>query len=122
MKKYLRICFLLLLVYLYFSGSYLQYDEKTQYFTNAWLYGLLDTIIITIIMTIIPFILRIKNKKRFTYDKGKKISKINSLVLFGISIILLILNNQYLFIGGFGALIFYYINLDLFATKNNKDI
>ena len=44
-------------------------------------------IIISLVVMIVPIILRIKNKKRFEYNKGYKICLINSIVIFVISCI-----------------------------------
>jgi len=70
-------------------------------------------------MMLVPFIFQIINRGELEFEKGKNICKYNSIVLFVISVLLKVIANM-MFIGGLGAIIYYYINLKLFVGKENK--
>ena len=107
----------LLFIYASCASQYSNVEETSNY---AMLYGLIDTIIISIIMMIIPFIMRLNNKNNFEYEKGKKICKYNSIILFIISLILKFTFEDYAFIGGIGAVFYYYINLAIFTLDKDE--
>lgn len=111
-KKLFLICGLLFLIYMSVTGQYLNMEETYDY---AMLYGLIDTIIISVIMMLVPFIMRLVNKSKFKYDKGKRICRNNSVIFFIISVVLNIVFDDFGFIGGLGALIYYYINMAVFT-------
>lgn len=110
----------LIFIYASASGQYLQYEETAK---NAMLLGIIDTVVISFTLMIAPAALRFRNEKPFSYDKGKKICMINSWVIFISSIFLAALGLNFIFIGGFGAIIYYYINMSLtteIASKKRK--
>lgn len=113
---------LILLVYMSLAGQYLN-NETT--FDSATVLGLIDVAIVSFIMMIVPCIMRIINKRPFEYKRGQKICRNNSLILFGISILLMIITDGFSFIGGIGALVYYFVNMLLFSMpkeeKNKKN-
>lgn len=111
------ICLVLLLI-LWGScvGGYL---NNTSTYDNAFLLGTVNFIIISAIMMIIPAIFQIINQGKLKFEKGKNICKYNSIALFAISVLLDVIANIS-FIGGFGAIIYYYINLELFVEKRKQ--
>lgn len=80
-KILLLIIILFIVLKLFLGGPYLYnlLEESILVLIIIW--------IISIIMMFIPSILRIKNKQKFEYKKGKKICLINSILLYIISII-----------------------------------
>ena len=90
-----------------------QYLTMSEFNDDAWLYGTIDIIIISVMMMIIPLIFRLFNKERLDIKKGKSICKWNSIGMFICSSALFagILGVEKSGgIGGIGALIYYYIN------------
>ena len=103
---------LLLLLYLSLHGQYVtEFD-----FSISVILALINLILITIILTVVPFIFRLINKKILDYKKGRIICITNSIVMFILSIISLELIGIS-FIGGLGALIYYFINMFLFVEQ-----
>lgn len=73
---YLLLVFVLVGLKLFLGGPYLY---------NFWeelISVLLCLLIVSFILMIVPFILKLVNKKRFEYYKGKKICFFNSVILF----------------------------------------
>ena len=109
------------LIFLLWSQPTSQYMSIPELYDMAWLYGLIDTAIITFIMMFIPFICRLVNKKKLDLNIGKKLCKWNSIIMFVLSIIItgIITNFEgFMGIGGLGALAFYFINKWLFVNEN----
>ncbi len=100
------------------------YDTATS---SAMYYGTIGTLILTLIMIAIPAICVIFQKGKLRFEKGLKLCKWNSIILFIISIILTIffMENNYtdsfFGIGGLGALMFYFINKWLFVANENEE-
>lgn len=114
-EKIYTILFLLVLMWMSVTGQYLTMSEFND---DAWLYGTIDIIIISVMMMIIPLIFRLFNKERLDIKKGKSICKWNSIGMFICSSALFagILGVEKSGgIGGIGALIYYYINKWLFV-------
>lgn len=102
----------LIIVYIYCSTQ----ATKIVGYENALIAGFEMFIIISLIMMLIPFILKIS--KVLTIENGKRICKYNSIILLIISIYLVVFNYaEFALIGGLGALIYYYINVDLFVNE-----
>lgn len=82
-------------------------------------YGLLITLanigLISVIMMIVPFIARLVNKGKLPYKSGKRLCLWNSIILFIISSVMLVLT-EVNFIGGVGAIVFYFINKWIFVS------
>ncbi|MDD2392256.1 MAG: SHOCT domain-containing protein [Bacilli bacterium] len=111
------IIFLLFLMYASANGNYLNLGDDYLYKNSSWL-ALIDLAVCSVAMMIIPFIWRLVNREKLPFAKGKKICMWNSIILFILSIILMAVVETS-FIGGLGALIYYYINKWLFV--NEKD-
>lgn len=113
---------LLFLLYCSSAGNYMGYEAT---YDNAMGLALFDIVVISFIMMIVPFIIRMKNKELLNYEKAKKICMYNSLILFGISIFTTIAFEGFNFIGGLGAVLYYFINMFLFSYPkgylNNND-
>ena len=114
-KKILKTIGLLLLVYLTSAGNYMDTVGIYDY-PKVYLLGLIDFSIVTLACMCVPFIWRIANGQKFTCEKGKKICKWNSIILFIISLILTA-STGYGVVGGLGAVIYYYINKWLFVEE-----
>ena len=119
-KKIWWIVGLLTLMWASVAGQHMEYIDTLGY-GKCCLAGLIDVVIITSIMMIIPFICRLVNKERLDFIKGKKICKWNSIGMFILSVIMTVAldGNGFVGIGGVGALIFYYINKWLFVSDEN---
>jgi hypothetical protein len=111
-KQYKNAIAGLIIVYIYCSTQ----ATKIVGYENALITGFEMFIIISLIMMLIPFILKIS--KVLTIENGKRICKYNSIILLIISIYLVVFNYaEFALIGGLGALIYYYINVDLFVNE-----
>lgn len=111
-KQYKNAIAGLIIVYIYCSTQ----ATKIVGYENALIAGFEMFIIISLIMMLIPFILKIS--KVLTIENGKRICKYNSIILLIISIYLVAFNYaEFALIGGLGALIYYYINVDLFVNE-----
>lgn len=114
MKRFIIALGLLLILYASACGSYINYGITD----NIYLLGLIDIAIISSIMMIVPFILKLLGK--LNNQNYKKICKYNSLIAFIISVLITTITNSSSFvgIGGLGALIYYYININIFGELN----
>lgn len=111
-KQYKNAIAGLIIVYIYCSTQ----ATKIVGYENALIAEFEMFIIISLIMMLIPFILKIS--KVLTIENGKRICKYNSIILLIISIYLVVFNYvEFALIGGLGALIYYYINVDLFVNE-----
>lgn len=115
-----KIILLLLLLYCSAVGNYLNSGEDYLY-KNAKLLGLIDLVACTLVLIIVPFTWRMINGKRFNCEKGKSICKWNSIIILVISIILMI-SIKFGFVGGIGAIIYYFINKWLFVDENTLEV
>ena len=116
-KRKWYIIFLLWFLQLSSAGQYLNNGVS---FARATIFGFFSMIITSIIMMIIPFLVRYSNKDLLEYNYGKKICIWNSISIFIISIVINITTNgKYIIIGGLGALIYYFINMWLFVSERN---
>lgn len=115
-KKILGVIGLLFLLYCSASGNYLNSGDEYLYENSSQL-ALIDLLICSVVLMIVPFIWRLVNKKIFDCVKGEKICKWNSIIAFIISIILNI-TMEISIIGGLGAVMYYFINKWLFVDEN----
>lgn len=106
---------LLFLLYCSSSGNYLNSGDQYLYDNSSWL-ALIDLLICSFALMIVPFVWRLINKRRFDAVKGKKICRWNSIILFIISIIMQVAM-EISIIGGLGALMYYFINKWLFVDE-----
>ena len=116
-KKIGWIIFLLFLLYASSSGNYLNSGDDYLYDNSSWL-ALIDLVIASVAMMIVPFIWRLINKELLPFKKGKRICMWNSIILFIVSIILSA-TSEISIIGGIGAVIYYFINKWLFVDYMN---
>lgn len=108
---------LLWLIQLSSAGQYISHGET---FSRACIFGFLDMVIVSIIMMIIPFIIRCRSGKLLEYNYGRKICTWNSVGVFIISIFINIMTDgKYAIIGGLGALAYYYINMWIFVIPRD---
>lgn len=107
---------LLFLIWLMASGGYLNAGFEQ---TSALLYGFIDLIVATALMMSYPFVSRIINKEPIEYRECRTICIANSVILFIVSLILQI-TIGFNFIGGIGALIYYFINMSFFSAHKIK--
>lgn len=112
MKRFIIAFGLLLILYASACGSYINYGNTD----NIYFLGLIDVLIISLIMMIAPFILKISNK--LNSQNCKKICKYNSLTAFIISVLITAItdSSNFVGIGGLGALFYYYININMFGN------
>ncbi len=117
-----KILWSILLIILMYMSSYGQYLNNDNYYlqNNASRLALIDLVVCTSIMMAIPFVWRLINRKKFNAKKGKRICMWNSIILFIISTITMV-TMKIPFIGGVGALIFYFINKWLFVDENSSE-
>ena len=113
------IVFWLFIIYMAAGGNYMNIDDPYISDNVFWL-ALIDVIIISIVMVAVPFILRLINGKKFDIERGRKICKWNSILLFVFSVILMSALEIGI-VGGLGALIYYYINKWLFVDEEVHD-
>lgn len=113
------IIFLLFFMYASANGNYLNSGDDYLYKNSSWL-ALIDLAVCSVVMMVIPFIWRLVNRQKLPFSKGKKICIWNSIILFVLSIILMDTVGTS-FIGGLGALIYYYINKWLFVNEENYE-
>ncbi|WP_292473468.1 zinc ribbon domain-containing protein [Methanosphaera sp.] len=119
-NKTLGIVILLLVLYFSLCGQYLN-SGNDYFYEHSKEYALIDLLIISTMMMIVPFIWRLINKEKFELRKGKKICLWNSIILFVISMILMTIIH-FSFIGGIGAIMYYFINKWLFVNYDeNKE-
>lgn len=104
---------LLFILYASQVGAYLNTSVPSE---DANYLALIDIAFISFILMIIPFIARLYNKKPLSYEKGKSLCSLNSILLFIISLCMQIVID-FGFVGGLGALIYYFINMALFCEK-----
>lgn len=116
--NFIRVSALLLLLYMSASGSYINGGLFSD--SEIFLFGLIDLLVMSFILMIVPFIWRILNKQKFSCEKGKKICKWNSIIVFVVSLILSI-STGYGIIGGLGAVFYYYINKWLFVDETKSE-
>jgi len=99
------------------TGELLRHGYNNDY---AMGYGLLITVVnilvVSIVMMIVPFSYKVIKKKLLPYKKGRKICLWNSIALFILSSVLMTVT-QLGFIGGLGAVAFYFINKWLFVEQ-----
>lgn len=115
MKKRLATAIILMIiVYMSACGNYISAGMTDDL---AYLYGLIDFLIISLIMMSVPLTLKLLNK--ITIENGKKICKWNSIIIFIISVIMMV-TIQISFVGGLGAVAYYFINVNLFVNDKNN--
>ncbi len=109
---------LLFLLYCSSAGNYINSGDDYLADNNTWL-ALIDLAICSFCLMIVPFIWRLINKKRFDIKKGKAICRWNSIIAFIISSILMAATDIG-FVGGLGALIYYFINKWIFVDEKTN--
>lgn len=100
-------------IYMSTAGQY-ESSEDVYISQNSQILALIELIIATFIMMIVPAIYRVTNHALLPSKKGKKICMWNSIILFFVPFIF-----GFPIIGGIGALLYYYINIWLFVDYNN---
>ena len=85
----------------------------------AFLLSLANLCLITAVMMLVPFITRIINRGKLPYASGKKLCLWNSIILFVVSVLLMAIVDIG-FVGGVGALIYYFINKWIFVCDPNS--
>ena len=88
-------------------------------------YGLLLSLanlaLVSVIMMAAPLICRLIRKEKLEFKTGKKLCLWNSIILFVLSSVLLIITETN-FIGGVGAIIYYFINRWTFVKENEHSL
>lgn len=82
---------------------------------QALLLSLASMAISSLLMMIVPFIARMAKKKQLPYKSGKRLCIWNSIVMFALSTVLFALT-EVNYIGGVGAIIYYFINKWIFVS------
>lgn len=121
MKKSLKIILLFILLLLLQFYVYINSEYTT---INALIYGFCDIVLYSILLMIVPILMRLNNGKKFENKKGKKICTINSIVAWLVLIFLSSLFKSYnipisLNIGWLSAIIYYFINYYI-TTETDK--
>lgn len=119
--RILAALLIIFLIYLSMAGEYLNNYE----FVQASALAFIDTCLITLLMIFIPGIIRIIKKERLNYNWGCRIALANSIIIFLISFIVSYSLDTNIGIGGLGAILYFFINMLLFAkpyTKPDKSI
>lgn len=115
-----KIIGIILLIFLFATtvGFYLNNGIS---FTQANLIGLVDLLITSFILMIVPLFFRLKNNDLLPYERGKKICVYNSGIIFAISIVIIMIYDGLRSLGIVGALSYYFINMLFFTyPKNDK--
>ena len=115
------IVFLLVLMFMSSLGSALSellnmgidYDSARS---QALLFALISTTVASLFMMMAPLMSRLVNKEKLPHKGGKRICLWNSIIMFVCSSALMATTGMG-FIGGVGALIFYFINKWLFVKE-----
>ena len=106
---------IVLLIIIYFSAVVMNLaSDNSDIRANAFLYASINFGISSVIMMLEPFIWRLANKDKLPLEKGKRICSSNSICLFIISACLYAVF-KISFIGGIGAILYYFINKWLFV-------
>lgn len=116
-----KIISLFLILIILQIGSYTgsNYD-----FFSAIMFGIADIILYSILLMIVPILMRIYRGKNFENIKGKRICAINSVAIWLILIFVSSICKSYnipisLNVGWIGAIIYYFINYYI-TTETNK--
>ena len=117
-KKTILTILLLLFVYASSVGQTAGSGITAENSSTYIMLGFLQFLITTVIMMIVPFIWRLINGEKFSANKGKRICKWNSIILFLASIASTLLLGIGL-IGGLGAIIYYFINKWTFVDEED---
>lgn len=116
------ILFYILMFLSSFGGTIEQLLQNDYDYNYAMGYGLLITLlnilIVSLVMMIVPFICKISKKELLPFKIGKRICLWNSIALFILSCILMSFINIG-FIGGIGAVFFYFINKWIFVEPRS---
>lgn len=116
--KFKPVIILLILFWASSSGQYLNNDFELA---QANIAGLIDTVVASALMLCYPFVLRIINKEPIEYYECRSVCIGNSIIMFIISLILTEAIGLG-FIGGLGAVMYYYINMNLFSAPKTERV
>ncbi len=83
---------------------------------RAFLFSLASMALSSALMMAVPFVVRISKKEKLPHKSGKRLCMWNSIILFVLSSVLLALT-EVNFIGGVGAIIYYFINKWIFVGE-----
>lgn len=95
-----------------------EYDVAGE---RAFLLSFASVVLSSILMMAVPFIVRILNKEKLPNKRGKRLCLWNSIILFVLSTILLAMT-EVNFIGGIGAIIYYFINKWIFVSEQQSAV
>ena len=116
-----KIFFWFLFLYLSACGTYTN-NNPNAFEEPIFLYGLIDFLIISLILMLIPFITYLVDDKTIEYNRGLKIFKWNSVIWCLVSIVLMV-EFDFGLIGILGAVVYYYLNkwifIDIPYANNN---
>ena len=107
---------LLLLPYFSISGELI--NNGMIDFPNYLIVAFINVLFLTTVMIIIPLFFRLFNGSEISYQKGRKICLINSIVLLIISLFFDVTMNI-LFIGGLGVIVYYFVNMFWFVLPKD---
>lgn len=111
----------IILIILLWASSSGQYLNEGFELSQANIYGLIDMAVASVLMLCYPFISRIINKEQIEYYECRSICIGNSIILFIISLVLTA-TIGFGFVGGLGAVMYYYINMNLFSAPKTKRV
>ena len=83
------------------------------------LLSLANLAITSFIMMLVPFICRLTNRGKLGYESGRRICKWNSIILFILASVALVVTGI-IFVGGIGAVFYYFINKWLFVEDEES--
>lgn len=118
-----KIILFYILMFISSFGGIIEELLRNDYdYDYAMGYGLLITLlnilIVSLVMMVVPFICKISKKELLPFKTGKRICLWNSITLFILSCILMSFINIG-FIGGIGAVFFYFINKWIFVEPRS---
>lgn len=116
--KFKPAIILLILLWASSSGQYLNNGFELS---QANIYGFIDITVASILMLCYPFISRLMNKEQIEYYECRSLCIGNSIILFIISLVLTA-TIGFGFVGGLGAVMYYYINMNLFSAPKTKRV
>jgi hypothetical protein len=111
----------IILIILLWASSSGQYLNEGFELSQANMYGLIDIAVASILMLCYPFISRIINKEQIEYYECRSMCIGNSIILFIISLVLTA-TIGFGFVGGLGAVMYYYINMNLFSAPKTERV
>ncbi len=110
MPKNNRLMWKVIIDFVLFFSILVEYARSMSYSSYIVLYAILEFLIVSLMMRIVPTIQYLK-KGLMEYPQGKKLCIWNSVIGFCVSVIITVASGLGAGVGGIGAISFYFINM-----------